>query len=373
MDSNFAHRTPVKSAFERLKDGFVALESAAYPAKGHIFRRVSAMFLSGITLSLLVLSMLLSHYEGSQWLLLPLSLSTGMSVVAILWLLLKKDSALGPLSLLLLTVMLLGVELLLNQSAPNSSSLLWFIIFPPMIMFTMGLRLGTLLFGVFYLFLVVLMLTPLDVYLADQTEKTIRMRFLLAMLGAFLFSWCAEYTRYRIYSALEHTLSRLEQEALTDPLTGLGNRRDFQKYFAWVKAKSVRDHQPFSLAMLDIDHFKRVNDVYGHNVGDAVLIHFAEILKFHVRETDRLFRWGGEEFIILLPDTSAADARAIAERVRSSIENSPYRYRDLNVSYTVSIGLFSENIHQKNVNDPVVIADRNLYMAKSKGRNQVVG
>ena len=372
MNSDFAHTKPGKSALERLKEGFAALESAAYPSKGQAFRRVNAMFLSSITLILLVLSMLLSYYEGSLWLLLPLSLATGISVVAILWLYFKKSSALGPLALLLLTVMLLGVELLLNQSAPNSSSLLWFIIFPPMIMFTMGLRLGTLLFGVLYAFLVMLMLTPLDVYLANEIEKTIRMRFLLATLGAFLFSWCAEYTRYRIYSTLEHTLSRLEQEALTDPLTGLGNRRDFQKYFTWVKAKSARDHQPFSLAMLDIDHFKRVNDVYGHNVGDAVLVHFAEILKFHVRETDRLFRWGGEEFIILLPDTNAEDARVIAERVRSSIENSPYRYRELNVSYTVSIGLFSENIHQ-NANDPIVIADRNLYMAKSKGRNQVVG
>ena len=124
----------------------------------------------------------------------PLGLAAGVALIALFWLTCYKTSPIGPLVLLLVTLMFLGADLLLSQGAPKASSLLWFVIFPPMVMFTMGLRLGTLLFSMFYIFLVLVMATPLNVHLAEPLEKTIRLRFLLAMFGAFLFSWCAEYT-----------------------------------------------------------------------------------------------------------------------------------------------------------------------------------
>ncbi len=167
-----------------------------------------------------------------------------------------------------------------------------------------------------------------------------------------------------------HNLS-LEFEAFHDPLTGLLNRAAFDDHIARVHAKTNRDGTPYSLVMLDIDHFKNVNDTYGHNTGDVVLQHITRMAYNALRfEEEKLFfRLGGEEFVILLPDTDGDGAHIVAERIRTKIEASPTMASDHVVPVTISAGIASYR-HGEHPEDVLKRADEALYSAKKNGRNQ---
>ena len=239
-------------------------------------------------------------------------------------------------------------------------------------MLCLGLRRGGAVFVIFYIFLTLVMVTPLNSYLAVPLELTVRLRFLVAMLGAFAFSWCAEFLRFQTQLALGRTMSRLEQDSLTDPLTGLGNRRDFYNHCNWIMEGAAGKLPAFSLAIADLDHFKRVNDSHGHAIGDKVLRHVARVLESHIRASDRLYRWGGEEFLVLMPRTTAREARLALERMRDTVEKTPYMEDGLEIPITVSLGLYS-GVMSGDLTAQISKADQNLYVAKGSGRNKVVG
>ncbi len=336
------------------------------------FRRLSAYILSSVMFTLLLCAIVLDLYEGNYRLIPALVILAAICPANWVWLRCDAKVVFGPLWLLNASLMCLGIFLLLCGGASSGSSLFWFIIFPPMVMISMGLRHGTIGFCIFYAFLILLLLTPLSVFLAEPLSSAVKMRFLFSMLGAFVFSLSAEYVRTSTFNALSRALLLLEREALSDHLTGLGNRRDFQNYFSWICARSMRDNQPFSLALIDLDHFKNVNDTYGHNVGDQVLRHLAGLFVNCIRATDRVFRWGGEEFIVLMPDTPIVEARSLAERIRLVCEVTPYSADEREIPVTISIGL-RECDAECGQQDQVVEADRNLYLAKASGRNCVIG
>ena len=207
--------------------------------------------------------------------------------------------------------------------------------------------------------------------MAHEYSIYFRTRFLASMFGTFIFSWLAEYVRLNTQRAFMQAARMLERHALTDPLTALGNRRDFQNYVAINQAQSRLDRD-FSIAIIDIDFFKKINDTYGHIVGDVVLCHIAAVLASQLRIADRLFRWGGEEFVILMPETAGNEARAVAERLRIAVERTPYILDGVPISLTVSIGLHSGN-QTKSIDSHMAVADENLYKAKKMGRNQTQG
>lgn len=161
---------------------------------------------------------------------------------------------------------------------------------------------------------------------------------------------------------------RLMDSRERDQLTGLLNRQTFNQYFQNNQQRSAAEGAEMALAVLDIDYFKRVNDTYGHLYGDEVLLHFAQIMERTFRYTDPLFRFGGEEFIVLLPGTGGEDSSIALERFRENIE----RYEFPGVGkVTVSIG--SALCHPTELPTSVVDrADQALYFAKEHGRNQVV-
>lgn len=267
----------------------------------------------------------------------------------------------------------LGGVLLCYKGAQDGGSLLWFLLLPPMLMFCVGLRLGTVLFLCFYLFLLLVTLTPLDRLLTYDLSWPFRWRFLASVFGIFIFSWLAEYTRSQTRRALVQAVQMLEHNSLTDPLTSLGNRRDFQNYFMVNQAQLQRSNRMFSIAMVDLDFFKAINDTFGHTMGDQVLCHISSLLAAYLRASDRIFRWGGEEFVILLPDTSAADARTIMERLRHEVEISPFITKDGRlINMTISIGLHSGTL-SGSVDKHIAAADEKLYLAKRSGRNQIQG
>ena len=185
--------------------------------------------------------------------------------------------------------------------------------------------------------------------------------------------------RVNVHYRLANTIRELEAsqkalaiQATTDPLTGLRNRRSF-----FEKAEDCFDlHQRYksdiSILMIDIDHFKKINDTLGHDGGDEILRRFSNVLESMVREVDVLARLGGEEFAILLPDTKRLGAAVLAERTRSAIEHTPIKYNDQDILITASIGMASISSEDvESISELVRIADNRLYLAKERGRNRI--
>ena len=161
--------------------------------------------------------------------------------------------------------------------------------------------------------------------------------------------------------------------ALVDELTGLPNRRYAQQTLLQHLAQAQRAQRPLSLLMLDIDHFKGVNDSHGHLSGDKVLKQLAEIIRSRVRVQDMVGRWGGEEFVVILPDTDADGAGALAEQLRAEVQQA--RFSSLSgqpIALTISIGVHALHHNDGNGLETMVgMADRALYRAKAHGRNRV--
>jgi diguanylate cyclase (GGDEF)-like protein len=169
--------------------------------------------------------------------------------------------------------------------------------------------------------------------------------------------------------------ARLFQEvqslALTDPLTGLQNRRSLFELGRVEFARAQRMKRPFCCMMLDLDHFKQVNDEYGHLVGDQVLQEFAKRCNASVREVDLVGRYGGEELIILLPETDRETSLQVAERLRNSVAAAPIRVFDKEIIVTVSMGVASQDENTTDLETLIARADQAMYIAKHKGRDRV--
>ncbi|ADU66201.1 diguanylate cyclase [Desulfurispirillum indicum S5] len=174
---------------------------------------------------------------------------------------------------------------------------------------------------------------------------------------------CRELLRLR---QAYHTTRR---EATMDALTRLANRRKINEVLERETIYSNIGHTPLSLILLDIDHFKHVNDTYGHGVGDKVLIALAGLLRHNTRDNDVVGRWGGEEFIIILPGCPIGTATEIAERIRTAIAEFPFA--DITHPVTASIGV-TGYISGESIEDLMGRVDHGMYSGKTGGRNQVV-
>ena len=172
---------------------------------------------------------------------------------------------------------------------------------------------------------------------------------------------------------LAQALEQIRQLATHDDLTGLLNRRAMLDRMQLEQRRSLRSGSPLLIAQLDIDHFKAVNDTHGHAAGDLVLQRFADTVRRNVRDTDVLARWGGEEFVLLLCDTPAADAVALMERLRQAVQamQVPVAQGGQPITVTVSIGL-ARHTPADPLAGTLERADRALYAAKAGGRNRVV-
>ena len=168
----------------------------------------------------------------------------------------------------------------------------------------------------------------------------------------------------------------MEQLALTDPLTKLKNRRAINEELDKAIKIASRSKQPLSLILSDIDHFKAFNDNYGHDCGDFVLKSIAEKLQMLIRKQDSIGRWGGEEFIVILPNTDAQGAVNLAETLKDNLESSKFKYQvdnfDQDLSITMTFGVSEFNPEIDNLSSLISQADKMLYAGKSKGRNRVV-
>lgn len=177
---------------------------------------------------------------------------------------------------------------------------------------------------------------------------------------------------YAYEYAREQAEEQLRELAATDALTGLPNRKRLREVLEHVAEQSRRLGTGFSLLGMDLDHFKSINDRYGHDAGDQVLCRLADILKGRLRSIDTPARWGGEEFFVLLPATDAPGARHIAEAIRAELARTPVEVEGEAIRVTISIGIAEFPADGDAVSELLVCADRRLYAAKEAGRNRVV-
>ncbi|MGO4999354.1 sensor domain-containing diguanylate cyclase [Oceanisphaera sp. W20_SRM_FM3] len=174
------------------------------------------------------------------------------------------------------------------------------------------------------------------------------------------------------HAELKTAHAELLQLASTDPLSGLLNRRAFEPYLDRELALIKRSEAQATLVMIDFDHFKRINDDFGHDIGDEVIQRFAQLFRRIFRQSDVISRWGGEEFMVLMPMTSKADALQTVERLHQSLKNAPIVYVDQQpVFITISVGICSLTPDRES-HESLRIVDKLLYMAKENGRNCTV-
>lgn len=180
--------------------------------------------------------------------------------------------------------------------------------------------------------------------------------------------------RRRFQDRLRESYERSLSMALIDSLTGLYNRRYLETYLKGLMENAVERRKPLALLMLDLDHFKAVNDTHGHLFGDKVLRAVSEALVNSLRSVDMIARIGGEEFVVVMPDTSGEFAEAVAERLRRRVSETSVTHEGIDqpVTVNVSIGLTMRTSDDKSVNDLIGRADKALYEAKNAGRNQVI-
>jgi len=171
----------------------------------------------------------------------------------------------------------------------------------------------------------------------------------------------------------EQALSmQLAQQARRDALTGVYNRRYLTEQLDYQLSTFSRTQQPFSVVMLDIDHFKHINDLHGHDAGDAVLKGVTDVMLKALRDIDIFGRWGGEEFLCILPNTNGPDAQRCAERLREELENTSFAATAPNLNVTGSFGIATSSHASENAQALVKRCDIALYKAKDAGRNRVV-
>jgi diguanylate cyclase (GGDEF)-like protein len=175
-----------------------------------------------------------------------------------------------------------------------------------------------------------------------------------------------------INKTLREKNTELEEISVTDALTGLYNRKHLMETLPHELARAQRYSHPFSVLMIDIDHFKKHNDTYGHLVGDRTLARMASIFTESVRSVDYVARYGGEEFLIMLPETSLEDALSAAERIRARVAKEAFGDDGSKVRITVSIGVAGFPEDGDTSESIIASADAVLYQAKQRGRNRVV-
>ena len=216
---------------------------------------------------------------------------------------------------------------------------------------------------------VVFVVAQWNVYV-DASDLIVPLVFFFVAIFALLTSSLAVQTARDILR-----ISTLEQENITDPLMNIHNRRHFDRRLTEEMNRAHRYASPLALFLIDIDHFKNVNDTYGHDAGDNVLKEIAALLQDHVRRTDIVARYGGEEIAIIAPETTLEVAEVLGERLRESIENAvlaPANEEHPDIKATISIGIAGLESDTANNERFIQCADIALYDAKEGGRNRVV-
>jgi len=247
---------------------------------------------------------------------------------------------------------------------------LWIFVVAPISLFLQGFKYGLINIALFVFVICIIMFMPTDTVTHAPYSIEFKLRLIYSFLTVTALSGLYEYSRERSYKSALKLSDKYQQLAHYDPLTELVNRRGALAILQQEKVRISRNKEPLSIILCDIDYFKKINDIYGHNAGDAVLQELAKIFTDNVREQDCIARWGGEEFLFILPQTSAINANVIATKINFQIQNHIINYKDQKIKVTTSMGIEQFN-STKSIDEVISRADKYLYHAKDAGRNQI--
>jgi len=270
-----------------------------------------------------------------------------------------------------LAVVLVYTYLIASGGIDNTGPL-WCYPLTMVIMLLQGFRKGVIAVLVLLVIAVLLFFYPYLHFVSADYSLSFKIRFIASFSALAVLSFIYEYMRWRSTETYVAMSQELDKASRTDVLTGLANRRDMQDRLDAEYARFTRHDHCFSVIMADLDHFKLINDRYGHTVGDDLLVMMSHLFSSGVRRQDVVSRWGGEEFLILLPETRLDQAMLVAEKLRYAAET--VDLSDLGVDDPISSSFGVQSISaNENLYELIAEADRMLYEAKRRGRNQVVG
>ncbi|MDP5032002.1 MAG: diguanylate cyclase [Paraglaciecola sp.] len=273
-------------------------------------------------------------------------------------------------SLVTISLMLLMVYLI-YAGGVHGTGPLWIYIVPPVALFFGGLRKGTRSIGLFILAISFMLFYPNNALLAASYSFEFKSRLLYSFLTVSLLFAFYEYSRQKSYKQSLQISRKFENQARVDLLSGLLNRRGMSEVLEAEFSRAIRHKKELSLIMCDIDHFKIINDQSGHQIGDQVIEQIAQTFKTALRQHDNVARWGGEEYLFLLPETNEQQAFIIAEKLRTTIAEKHFYDNGRPFNVTVSMGVYQVN-QSDSINHAITLADKGLYLAKNSGRNRSV-
>ncbi len=261
---------------------------------------------------------------------------------------------------------------LLSTGGVDNTGPLWCYVFPLLALYLQGVKKGLISFAFLIGYSIILFFVPNNPLSQVDYSHAFKMRFLATMATVAALSYINEYSRKKSYDKLQALSQKFEEASLSDFLTGLANRRYILRHIEHEKEMYARQIKEFSIILCDIDHFKKINDTYGHDCGDIVLKSVADILKGALRQVDTVSRWGGEEFLVMLPAVGREGSGVTAERLRQVIEQMKVQCNNNVVRLTMSFGVATWNKNYNNIDEFIKHADENLYRAKEEGRNRVI-
>jgi len=257
---------------------------------------------------------------------------------------------------------------LLASGGEENTGLLWCYAYPLLMFSLIGPKIGGRIVCAMLLASLVILYFPDWVWAAHSYTENTKYRFVGSILFVSTMGYFMERSRMFAQEALESANESLRHLVRSDELTGTYNRRGIKQKVQLELHRVARDNRELSLVLCDVDLFKQVNDRYGHDVGDAALKHIARLLQETVRVTDVVGRWGGEEFLILLPETRLSEGYQLIERVREKIANTVLEVNGVELKLSISCGICSTRFFSR-FEDLIKAADVSLYAAKSQGRN----
>ncbi|WP_257326620.1 GGDEF domain-containing protein [Pseudoalteromonas rhizosphaerae] len=281
-----------------------------------------------------------------------------------------RTGRLTGVAILVLSVICVLCLALVYTGGKENTALYWLMFYPVVSFSTLGLRVGFLAVSS------LLALTCLFLYGPDIGQvmygNAEKVRFTASFILVFLFAFIGEYFRNKSHLEIARITLLQKQDAYTDQLTGLANRRFISSHFLPFAKLNSEQYLPFTVLLIDLDLFKNINDNFGHDFGDQALIEFSRMLETQLRSSDIKVRYGGEEFMVILPKTVITEAYAVADKFREYVAAQVIVFNEhQSTSVTCSIGA-AQVSHIETFNQTVKLADEYLYQAKRLGRNNVV-
>jgi len=259
----------------------------------------------------------------------------------------------------------LMLQLLISGGYENTA-LYWMYPFPLVFFALLNYKVGLIFNLILWFFLTFILYNP--ELLIAQYRDTELARFSASLLITILIGFLSEYYRFRSHKELSDINVEKQHQANTDALTGLPNRRFIESCYIKHLLEQKNTQMPLTLVMVDIDHFKNVNDTYGHDIGDEVLCFIAYQLKNNLRKSDVAVRIGGEEFLLLIPQTNIKNSIKLTNKIRLLIEKNTFYQGEISINITASFGIsLCSEVHE--LNTAIKHADQQLYKAKESGRN----